>query len=185
MDGGAEIRLFDPHRDPRDWTDLLGPTDSAVFVKSRTTLVSLDANGKPFPNPDDTTCLVFRSVDAARQFCESTVEALPHVRCEVYDSQGLAHPPLLVVVHPSFHQEEESGSRSSRLRRLIAGALLLASAPLLWMGVHWPNDLTPYLAFTCILFGLRFLQWDFGLKHREAERRKHLEAHLKKERGDA
>jgi len=34
------------------------------------------------------------------------------------------------------------------------------------------------------LTGLRFLYWDFAMKHRERERLKRLEAHRLMERGD-
>ena len=45
--------------------------------------------------------------------------------------------------------------------------------------------LPTFLAFTCILTGLRFLYWDFGVKNRERERQRRLEAHRRKERGSA
>lgn len=185
MDAGTEIRLYDPHRSPRDWVDLLGPGDCAVFLKNRTTSASLTADGQPFARPDDTTCVLFRCVDDARRYCEDKVKTLPHVRCEIYDAEGLAHPPLLAIVHPAFHEQEESSSHGSRRRRWIAVGLVLLSALLLWAAAHWSNDALTYIAFTCILLALRFLYWDFGLKHREAETHKRLEAHLKKERRNA
>ena len=40
-------------------------------------------------------------------------------------------------------------------------------------------------AFNCILAGLRFLYWGFGVKHHEQEQRKRLDAQRKMERGDA
>lgn len=137
----------------------------------------------PIPATPRVWCLV--ALTARGDFARRRSRLFPTFVAKSKTPKAWPTPPLLVVVHPSFHEAEESGSRSSRLRRVIAGALLFASAPLLWMGVRWPNDLTPYLPFTCILFGLRLLQWDFGLKHRETERRKRLEERLTKERGDA
>ena len=187
MDGGTEIRLFDPRRTPRDWTDLIRPTQCAVFLKSRTDSTPLAPNGQPYPNPDDISCVVFDSLDAAQRFCEAKVEALPHLRCEVYDAQGLAHGPLLVVVHPDFQRKEESGSFWSRRRKLLALSFLLVSLPLLWIGTRGSNfsDVAAFLAFNCILLAARFLLWDIGFKHRERERRRRFEAHRKIERGDA
>jgi hypothetical protein len=72
--------------------------------------VSLDADGKPHSNPEATACFVFDRLDAARQFCEAKVLALPHMRCEIYDAEGLAHPPLMVIVHP-----ESATQRRNRL----------------------------------------------------------------------
>ena len=50
---GTEIRLFDP----RDWADLMRPTDCAVFLKDRTTSTSLPSHVPAF---DDITawCLL-------------------------------------------------------------------------------------------------------------------------------
>lgn len=184
MDSGTEIRLFDSRRNPHDWTDLLGQTDCAVFLKNRKTSASLTPDGRLFDKSLDTTCVVFGCLDAARRYCEAKVQVMPHVRCEIYDSEGLAHPPLLVIVHPSFDDEEESSSRWSRRRKLIAGGLVVFSAAPLWMAAHRSDDFLVFLACTCILLAMRFLYWDFGLKHREAETRKRLEAHLMKKRGD-
>jgi len=185
VDDGTEIRLFDPRRDPRDWIDLLGPTQCAVFVKDRKTSSSLAPDGRSYPSPDATTCLVFDSIDAAQQYCQAKVQGLPHLRCEIYDKQGLAQPPLLVVVHPDFYADEDSGPRWSRRRKQIVGGLVSVSILLLWAGVHWSSDLFPFLAFTCIVLALRFLYWDAGVRHKDRERRSRLEAHRRKEQGDA
>jgi hypothetical protein len=66
---------------------------------------------------------VFSRLDAAQQYCEMKVQALSHLRCEIYDAEGLAHPPLLVIVNSDFEHEEEAGSSWSRRRKLIAGIL--------------------------------------------------------------
>jgi hypothetical protein len=187
VSGDNEIRLFDSRRDPRDWTDLIRPTQCVVFLKDRTTSTSLTPDGKPYARPADTTCLVFDRVDAAQQFCEMKVQALPYLRCEIYDAQGLAHPPLLVIVHPNFQHQEDSDSFWSRRRKLIALVLFLMAPPLIWIDMRRANTLIlpTFLAFSCILAGLRFLYWDFGVKHREQERQRRLEAHRQMERGDA
>ena len=65
--------------------------------------------------------------------------------------------------------------------------LFLISGPLIWMDVRRGRTLIlrTVLAFNCILAGLRFLNWGFGVKHREQERRTRLDVHRKMERGDA
>ena len=178
-----EIRLFDPRRDPRDWTDVIGPTQCAVFVKDRATSTSLALDGKPYKDPDETTCLVFDRIDTAQRFCQAKVLALAHLRCEIYDAEGLAYPPLLVIIHPDFQHEEDSGSFWSRRRKLIAAILLLMAPPLIWLDVRRSSTLIlpTFLAFNCILLALRFLYWDFGVKHRERERERRLAAHRLKE----
>lgn len=185
MEDSIEIRLYDPRRRPRDWTEIIRPTQCAVFLKDQKTSQSLAPDGNPYPNPDDTACFVFDRLAGAQQFCESQVQAHPNLRCEIYDAEGLAHPPLLVIVHPDRSHKEEAGSVWSRRRKLIAVLLFLAAPPLIWMDVRRSNTLIvpTFLAFNSILAGLRFLYWDFGLKHQEQERRKRLEAHRRREEG--
>jgi hypothetical protein len=59
--------------------------------------------------------------------------------------------------------------------------------PLIWIDMRRQNTLIlpTFLAFNCILAGLRFIYWDFGVKQQERERRNRLEAHLRKEQGGA
>jgi hypothetical protein len=185
VDGGTEIRLFDPRRHPPDWTDLIRPTECAVFLKDRTTSASVTPAGRPYPDPGEITCVVFRCLDAAQRYCEARVRALPHLRCEIYDAQGLLHPPLLVIVHPDHQRKEDSSSQWSRRTRLIALVFLLASAPLLWVGVNKSSDVAIFLAINCIFVAFRFVYWNFGVKRRESERRRRLEEHRNRERGDA
>jgi hypothetical protein len=146
-------------------------------------LLSLTPDGNPFRDPAGTTCVLFDRIDDARWFCESKVQSLPHLRCEIYDSEGLAHSPLLVLIHPDHQHKDEAGSFWSRRRRLIALALFLAAPPLIWIDMRRNNTLIlpTFLAFNCILAALRFLYWDFGIKHREKEREKRLAAHRLKE----
>ena len=139
MESGVQIRLFDRRRDPPDWVDLLGPTQCAAFLKDRQSSVSLDADGKPYSNPEATACLVFDRLDAAQQFCEAKVLALPHMRCEIYDAEGLAHPPLMVIVHPDQRHCEETASFWSRQRKLIAILLFLLAPALIWIDMRRAN----------------------------------------------
>ena len=184
VDGGTEIRLFDPQRNPPDWTDLMRPTDCAVFLRNQATSASLGTDGQPFRKLADTTCIVFDRLDEVQRFCESRVQALPHLRCEIYDAQGLADAPLLVIIHPDRQRKEEAGSFWSRRRKLIACTFSLVAVPLFWLGMRQSNssDLETFLAFSCIFTALRFIYWDFGLKHREQERQRRLESHRKMER---
>ena len=183
LDGGTEIRLFDPGRSPQDWTDIIRPTQCAVFLKDRRNSVPVAPDGQSYKNSAEVTCVLFDSLAAAQQFCKNRILSLPNLRCEIYDSGGLAHPPLLVIVHPDLQDKEEAGSLSARQRRLIALGLILASLPFFWLARHRSNaDFFIFVAFSCVLLALRFLYWHFGVKHRENERRKRLEAHRNQER---
>jgi hypothetical protein len=183
VDSGTEVRLFDPRRRPPNWIDLMRPTQCAVFLRDRSSSASLARHGRPYSNVTDINCIVFDTLEAAQRFCESRVLALPHVRCEIYNAEGLAQPPLEVIIHPDHQSKEESGSVSSRRRQVAAVGLLLASPLLFWIGMRFSDELTPFLAANCIILAMRFLYWDFGLKHRERERHRRLEAHRMVERG--
>jgi hypothetical protein len=184
---GAEIRLFDPRRNRQNWTDLIARTDCAVFLKNRMDSTSLAPDGRPFARPADVTCVVFHSVDAARRYCEAKVRDLPQVRCEIYDADGPAHPPLLVILHPEFQQKEHSGSLWSRRRKLIMVVLILLSVPLFWFGARGSNasDVAIFMGINCLVLAMRFLYWDVGLKQSERKRSERLESHRERERDDA
>jgi hypothetical protein len=184
---GIEIVLYDPRRKPQDWTDLIGRTDCAVFLKNRTDSTSLAPDGRPYPQPSDGTCVVFHSLDAAQQFCEAKVKELPHVRCQIYDAEGPAQRPLLVIVHPEFQRNEESGATWSRRRKLIMIGLILLSIPLFWVGTLDRNssDIAIFFGINCLVLALRFLYWDAGWRASERKRLARLESHRTLERGDA
>lgn len=184
MEDGTEVRLYDLKREPPEWTGIVLGTQCAVFLSDISTSEPLSREGKPFPNAAEATCLVFDSLDAAQRFCQSTVDEHPNVRCEVFDSQGRAHPPMLVVIHPSQQRLDHPGAAWSRRRKRIAALLLTGAVPMFWIG--WRSRgamiLPTFLGISMMLIALRFLHWDFGLKHAQREREKRLEEHRRRER---
>ncbi len=187
MGDGTVIRLFDPHRDPPDWTDLIAPGDCAVFLKDRAdSTVLLNPDGRRYVQSGDATCVVFHCLDAAQRFCQSKVRDLPHVRCEIYDKDGPRHPPMLVILHPTFQSREESGPIWLRRRKLIMTVLFLVAIPLFWIGARGSTsgDVAIFLGINCVLLALRLLYWHAGFSGSERKRRERLEAHRKLERGD-
>jgi hypothetical protein len=67
---GKEILLFDPRRNPRDWVEVLGPTQCAVLLKDRASSVAVALTGRPCRGADATR-IVFDTLDAAEAFCET------------------------------------------------------------------------------------------------------------------
>jgi hypothetical protein len=187
MPEGLEIRLYDPRRTPSDWIDVMRPTQCAVLLKNRESSVPLSPAGQPFARREDATCLLFDRLDAAQQFCEAKVQEMPHVAGEILDARGRAHPPLMVITHPDFHGEDDSGAKWSRRRVLISASLILAAPPLFWLDMRHHNTLIlpTFLGFNCILLAMRFIYWHYGVRHRERERLKRLAAHRMLESGDA
>jgi hypothetical protein len=187
VDDGTVIRLFDPRRNPPDWSDLIGREDCAVFLKDRTDSTALGPDGRPYAELRDCTCVVFQTLNAAQRFCESKVLDLPHVRCEIYDKDGPLHSPMLVILHPEFQLKEDSGPVWSRRRRLIMSFLAVLAIPLFWFGSRGStsSDFAIFLGINCLLLALRFLYWHAGTAACERKRRERLEAHRKLELGDA
>jgi len=183
MDAGTEIRLFDPKREPRDWTGLISGTQCAVFLADVTTSEPLSREGKPFGNAADATCILFGSLDAAQRFCEAKVEERPDIRCEVFDVHGRAHPPLAVVIHPRREGLDAPGPAWSRRRRWIAALLLAGAAPLFWIGWRSRGEtiLPVFLSLGLFIVALRFLHWDFGLEQARRNRERRAETHRRRE----
>ena len=185
MAGGVEMKLYDPLRDPAQWTEVLGPTQCAVFLKDALTAAPFSPAGDPLVDGQDATCLVFDNIDPAQQFCEALVTSRPHVCCEIFDREGLAHPPLVVILHPSRRRHDQSGALWAKRRGAIAAVLLCGALPLIWVDWKngWSSFLPTFFAINMIVAGLRFVYWDFGLRQRERERIKRLEAHRRRELG--
>jgi hypothetical protein len=113
------------------------------------------------------------------------VKALPSLCCEVFNFEGRAKPPLLVVIHPDYESDDDSGPAASRRRKLIVAGLFIAGAALFSINLRGESIMATFLGSNCLLFGLRFLYWEYAVKHREQDRRRRLEAHRRIERGDA
>jgi hypothetical protein len=161
------------------------PNQCAVLLKDRITSAPLSPIGKPYAVITDVTCILFDDLDAATRFCETRVTALPSLCCEVFNAEGRAKPPLLVITHSDYQGDDDSGPASSRRRKLIVAGLFAAAAALFSLNLRGENTLATFLASNCVLFGLRLLYWEYAVKHREEETRRRLEAHRRIERGDA
>jgi|SRR5579871_1072215 len=180
---GEEIKLYDPRRRPAHWTELLLPSQCAVIITDVSTLATLSASGQAREHVMDATCMVFERFDLARQFCERTVAALPNARCEIFDYEGLARPPLLVVLHPSHQDRDESSASAGRRRRVIAVLLLLGAIALVWFDWRhgWSSLIPTLIAINLVVAALRFAYWNFGLSQKERERARRLASHLRRE----
>src|SRR5262249_48068404 len=96
-------------------------------------------------------------------YCEGHVEAIPTLRCDIYDHAGKSKPPMLTYVN-KIHV------RASNRRAYWGWALIAASAPLFWIEWHWNGTLVVpmIVGINMILAGLRLVYWGKG----GSERRK-------------
>src|SRR4029079_3266606 len=82
----VSIRLFDPDRRPPGWMEIVRPGQYVAFSKTVDTGGSCDPDGVPFADVGQAACLIFKSLDDARTFCEGQVARAPAVRFEIFDS---------------------------------------------------------------------------------------------------
>jgi hypothetical protein len=178
-----EFKVYDQARQGRDWMSLLTPTQCAVFFKDFQTATPLSRDGVPFDRMTDCTFLVFDRLEDARRFCEEQVNQHPAMCCEVFDFEGRAKPPLLVVVHPGVAEKDELSATWVRRRKYIAMASFLCAIPLIvW---DWRTGeymvLPTVVGVNLIVLGLRLLYWNTARSDNAPERLRRLESHRRRE----
>jgi hypothetical protein len=178
-----EFKVYDKTRPSRDWMSLVGATQCAVFFKDVRTATPLSRDGIAFDRMTDCTFLVFDRLDDARRFCEAQSKEHPWMCCEVFDWEGKAKPPLLVVIDPSFAEKDELSGSWVRRRTILAIILFVCAIPLfVW---DWKSDgsliLPTVVGINMVVLGLRFLYWNTARSERAREQARRLEEHLRRE----
>jgi hypothetical protein len=179
-----EIRVYDPSRVPKNWNELLGPTECAVFFKDINSEVPLSPHGARLAY-HDSTFVLFDRLDHAIAFCEVAVQRYPKMCCEIYDSDGKGKPPLRTIVHPDA--KDELSETTSRTRWIIAIALFLFAGPLIWWDWRTGNGriYPTIIGLNMILAAIRLMQWNAARGQRKLEERERMQEHLNRQkRGD-
>jgi hypothetical protein len=151
------LKLYDPSRKPAEWTALVHPGQFAVFHSDVSTDVEKTPDGRYLHAGEDSVCVMFDSLEEAETYCESKVDQIPDLRCDIYDHIGKSRPPMLTYVN-KIHLE-------SPARRANWGwALVAASLPLFWIEWHWHGTLIiPMVVGINLVFaGLRLVYWGKG-----------------------
>ena len=163
-----QLKLYDPARKPADWTGVLHAGQFAVFHSDVATDIERSADGHYLQPGEDSTCLVFDSLAEAETYCETKVEEIPNLRCDIYDHTGKSKPPLLTYVN-KIHLKAGS------TRAKWGWALVAASLPFFWIAHHWGNTLVKpmVIGVNLVLAGLRLVYWGKGcIEKRRAVREK-------------
>jgi hypothetical protein len=177
MADGNEIRLYDYHRTPRCWSDIIRPTQCAVFLRNDQWGTSVDRIGKSRAG-DKGTCILFDSIEDAERFCRQMVAEHPLVSCEVLDASGRVNPPLLIVTHQHVGGDDDVRGWLAHHRRLVIAILIAASLPLFWLDwIHRGEWILSVIGINMIVAALRLLMWDVAAKDNEKEQLARLEAH--------
>ena len=169
---GRELKVYEPGRTPRDWNELLGPSQCAVLFRRLNSESPLASDATPLADFRDCTFLLFDRLDDARKFCESRVQQYPQLCCDIFDSRGRAKPPILTIVHPAAAKKDVISASSVRKRTIIAIVLWICALPLIWWDWHAGSGLVlpTVIGINMIFIGLRLFQWNAARGQRVRKR---------------
>ena len=139
-----EVVIYDARRNPPNWTDLLAPSQYAVFQH--------DTNSGLHVSPNDTfseTCLIFDTLEEAKNYCSGRVEQAPNITCEIFDQSGRAKNPVETYVHCSVDLKQRSVFRSRFFWAHIMTALAIVG-----LLIDWRSD---FVRMWPTILGLKFL----------------------------
>jgi len=179
-----EFKVYDKTRQPAEWTSLVGPTQCAVFLKDLETANPLATDGSAIGHLSNCRFLLFDHLAEARDYCEAQVQRYPSMCCEIFDAQGKAKPPLLVIINANAARKDELGPTWVKRRKVMAIASLVAALTLFiadWRSefeLLWPS----LLAVNLLPLGLRLLYWNSAGAKRKLAQAQRLEEHLQRER---
>lgn len=181
-----EFKIYDKAR-TGDWMSIVGPTQCAAFFKDFHTAAPMSYRGEPFRKMSECTFLLFDRLDEAKSFCEGAVKEHPAICAEIFDHQGRAKEPMLVVVDASVAEKSELSATSVRRRRLWACVLFCGGVSLVvWdWSKEWDLSWPAVLGFNMIFVGLRFLYWNTARAERTRERARRAAAHLVREKSES
>jgi len=172
-----QLRLYDRSRTPSSWTEIVRAGQFVVFAKTIDTGAPCDADGRPFADVEDVSCLLFDGLAGAEAFCREQVNRAPNVRFDVFDSTGRAQAPLVVIVHRSKQKLLEGNPRGTRLRRQGAIALFIVAGVSFWYDFqHGPGvQIFPtLLGINLVVVAARLLQLNGSYAHAERVRKQRL-----------
>ena len=151
------LKLYDPTRKPAEWSGLVHAGQYAVFHSDIATNVEKAPDGQYLHPGEDSVCIVFDSLPEAEAYCESKVEAVPNLRCDIYDHTGKSRPPMLTYVNKAH-------LKAPNRRAYWGWALIGGSMPLFWVEWHWHGTLVVpmVVGINMILAGLRLIYWGKG-----------------------
>jgi hypothetical protein len=172
------VRVFDPNRQPPNWTEIIRPGQFVAFSKNIDSGAPCDTDGAPFESQDSLTCVIFDSLAEADAFCNQGVQRAPTVRFDVFDSDGRALPALLTVVHPSRVATLDGNPRSARINKWASIALVVAAPILFWVD-WWKYDglliLPTILGINMLIIAARLIQLNGAHASAERARRERLQ----------
>jgi hypothetical protein len=145
-----EVAIYDPKRTPPHWTELLAPSQYAVFQHATETGLHVSPGGTR-----SETCLIFDNLEEAKGYCASRVEQAQDITCEIFDRTGRASSPIESYVHRSVEMKKNSVFRSRFFWAHIMTVLALVGLLIDWRSEFvrmWPTILGLKFLTLAILF---------------------------------
>jgi hypothetical protein len=111
------------------WSSAIRPDQYVAFLRDRDSSVSLTVDGQFAAH---NSVAIFDSLSEARAWGEKICERHSRVRCDIYDSEGLANDAVESIYNATV-KENYVGSKPAR-KRLYAGlaAVCIGSALIAW-----------------------------------------------------
>jgi len=119
------LPLFDPKATPQSWNERMSPGEFAVLF----------SNLQPVDLPKSPVAVIFSNLPEAEDYATAQVEALPALRCSIYDDNGLGRQPIRILAGSKGHDKNVI---SSGFRRWVGSALLLVG--LIFGFIEWRAD---------------------------------------------
>jgi hypothetical protein len=139
-----EVAIYDPKRKPPNWTELLAPSQYAVFQHETKTERHVSPTGT-----FSETCLIFDTLEEAKSYCVARVDQEPDITCEIFDQSGRANAPIEGYVHRSVEIKQRSVFRSRFFWAHIMTALAIVG-----LLIDWRSD---FVRMWPTILGLKFL----------------------------
>jgi hypothetical protein len=175
------LRLYDPARRGAPWTDSLRPGQVVAFAKRIDSDVPCTPDGEPFATAESATCVVFDSLEEARDACEAGVQRTPMVRFDIFDHEGRTQPPLLTIVHSAYRESLDGSATAMRRRTRLAMALIVCGVPLMvfayWISADRDPILPGFIGLNMVLIALRLFWMNLASREVERTRRERLARH--------
>ena len=142
------------------------PGEFAVLCEDARTGAAKQPDNSLPTNAHSQTCIIFDSRQKADDFARNQVATYPAMRCLVFDHEGRAGQPLLVVNHPEF---EPRGDIGPAFRRWVGGICLVAGLACgAWEIAHdyatiWAGVLAiRLLPVAAVFLGVELVLWAHG-----------------------
>ncbi|HEY1965464.1 MAG TPA: hypothetical protein VGG59_11060 [Acidobacteriaceae bacterium] len=149
------IPIFVEGAHPPVWSGRMSAGEFAVLCEDARTGAAKQPDNTLAPAAHSQVCTIFDSRQAAEEFARERVAVYPAMRCLVFDHEGRAGRPLLIVNRPEFAPRGEIGPV---FRRWVGGICLVAGLALgAWEIAHdyatiWAGALAIRLLPVAVVF---------------------------------